>query len=176
MGKNLKILAVVLGILMGTCLLGMLGLFLGYIMKPQPTLAESVNERWNLDLPIPQDAVAEYQNSELGLGGDGRRYCVFIFEEEPTQFLANFHENKNEAFEKEFTDLVENMEKFADIPSNMFPSFEEEYAWKYKWQTEQGNAGYDFPATASAEHEFVEYLLMVYFPKNRQLYTCEFLW
>ncbi len=176
MGKLLETIALVLGILLGMYFLGLVGLFVWVMVQPKPTIAEYVNEEWNLDLPIPQKAVDMYKNSELGLGGDGIRYCVFIFEEEPTIFLSNFHENKNEEFEKEFTCFLEDMENFRYVPSEMLPNFRKEYVWKYKWQTQQGNTGYNFPATVSKRDEFVEYLFMAYFPDSRQLHTCEFLW
>lgn len=152
------------------------------VEKENMTQSEAINVRWKNALrePIPKDLYCHDNINTLGLQGDGNNYCIFILEEGEATFLTNLSSEKNQEFERAFTNELDQLDgslHWNDIVIvDKSPDWTQEYTWTFMWQTSDLlENGYDFPVT-SLEGKFVEMLYMAYFPESGELYILECLW
>ena len=82
----------------------------------------------NAEMPIDSTMVLFKDNYTQSIEGD-IYYCVYTFENEPTEWLneASFNDEKNSIIESNFFKRIE--EHFVGVEQEYLPDFEETYFW-----------------------------------------------
>ncbi|MBE7088049.1 MAG: hypothetical protein E7370_00790 [Clostridiales bacterium] len=108
------------------------------------------------EVQIPEGAKMNYYESCIGFPSDGGRYCVFTFEEEPTEFIADFSYEESEEFKDEFNQffgwLIADLEREGE-------TFNQDYAFNWEWE-------YCWKLVGDWDE-----LFMLYRPETLQLYV-----
>ncbi len=94
-------------------------------------VASLLKSSWDVDLP--ENAKVLYYVENTGFSGDGDRYYVLKYEEEPTELLENFKFERDDAFENSFRDWFGSCIDTAEneVPEKYKPDLSKEYFWVY---------------------------------------------
>ncbi len=94
-------------------------------------VASLLKSSWDVDLP--ENAKVLYYVENTGFSGDGDRYYVLKYEEEPTELLENFKFERDDAFENSFRDWFGSYIDTAEneVPEEYKPDLSKEYLWFY---------------------------------------------
>jgi hypothetical protein len=96
----------------------------------ETTERERINKKW--DIELPENEILEYSVTSKLAMGEGERYNVFRYEEEPTEFIANFTVGKKK-IKNYMTTLIENLLENSDldsIPEEYTIDWSDEIVWR----------------------------------------------
>lgn len=111
----------------------------------------------NWAIMLPENMKEEFRKSEDSWYGDGIRYAVFKLEQEPTEFLSDFSNEKSAEIEAGVCKFL--LEAKFRIPKKHLPDFDNDYLYKHI-QREYYNS-YD-------------HCYMLYFPSSLKLAVCQY--
>jgi hypothetical protein len=123
----------------------------------EKTERERINKTWEIELP--ENETLEYELTSKDLyRGEGLRYHVFRYEEEPTEFISTFT-NKNQYILDNMTEFFDGLLKEAkadSIPQEYEIDWSDEIVWKYILRSDQ-----------------IDRLYLIYSADENRLFTCE---
>lgn len=94
-------------------------------------VSEELLEDWDVELPENSELIYAIENR--GFTGDGERYYIIQFEEEPTELISDFTFGPDNDFESTVENDLGLLERGAEqeIPTEYIPDWETDYLWKH---------------------------------------------
>lgn len=120
-----------------------------------------LNDRWQLDPPVPAESELLFYESDQGFHGDGTVQYIFSFPSKPTEFLHDFSAGRDEKTETCMSCAWMDENGKEDHS----PDWREEYLWRFCAQKPYMIDG--------AVKYYTEELYMAYFPASGLLYVFE---
>lgn len=121
--------------IMTLCPMIFMGTSCNFTFTSKQRTLEDVSERllndWDVELPENSELIYAIENR--GFTGDGERYYIIQFKEEPTELISDFTSEPDNDFESTVENDLGLLERGAEqeIPAEYMPDWETDYLWKY---------------------------------------------
>jgi hypothetical protein len=125
--------------------------------KEERTERDRINDTWEIELP--ENETLEYELTSKDLyRGEGLRYHVFRYEEEPTEFISTFID-QNQYIQDNMTEFIDDLLKQAEadsIPQEYEIDWSDKIVWKNILRSNRQDR-----------------LYLIYSADEKRLFTCE---